>query len=315
MQKSIFIVSYISNETEFISMLGLVNRAYNLCGKINGTVKSIIFAESDYEVDKIIYSGSDEVQVFTVSRILEDFQVNLLDNIFRKNRPYAILAINSHWSRSILPRLAARLDAGLTADCIKIEIDQDGLLRQIRPAKEKSTLATIVSPYTVPQMATVQDGIYQLLNMDCNRKGKIIRKFYKLPDIECQRIMHKYERKIERQSKIVIAIGRGINTKQNLVYVERLAILLNADIVVTRPLIENGWFDKTHLVGMSGKTVSPSIYIAIGISGAVQHMMGVNKADIIIAINNDKNAMIFDYASYGIVGDSGLILQKIIKKI
>jgi len=230
-------------------------------------------------------------------------------------KPEIILGAATSWGRTLLPYIAAKLHTGLTADCTSLDIDpRDGKLIQIRPAIGGNIMATIKTR-TLPQMASVRPNLFSP-HLDTSRQGKmeIIKdpKIYATDFLENKIIIQKNQKELTA-SKIVVSGGAGLKNKNDLELLSRLAEKLNAALGASRKLVERGLVSYPQQVGLSGKVVKPKIYIAAGISGAVQHLAGMQTSQIIIAINKDKYAPIFKVADIGIVSDACSTLEQITK--
>jgi electron transfer flavoprotein alpha subunit len=225
--------------------------------------------------------------------------------------------------RSFIPRVAAVLGTGLTADCTGLEIDlKDRLLLQTRPTFGGNIMATIITQTGRPQMATVRPRTFkatppapvakklgQIINIDL-KKEQVTSKTKLLNFIEDVTQHVKLE-----EADIIVTGGRGLGKKENLKIIEELAVALGAAVGASRPLVDEGWIPYSHQVGQSGKTVTPKLYIACGVSGAFQHLVGMQTAECILAINTDPKAPIFDVATYGIVGDLFTVIPMLIAKV
>jgi electron transfer flavoprotein alpha subunit len=222
--------------------------------------------------------------------------------------------------RSFIPRVAAKLRTGLTADCTSLAVDKDtGNLLQIRPAFSGNIMATIFCPNNRPQMATVRPRVMKRGQYDEGRTGEIID--VNADDISSRtRVLDTIKEVSEltvnlQEADIIVSGGRGLGDPKGFKLLVELAELLGGAIGSSRAAVDSGWIPYSHQVGQTGKTVCPKIYIACGISGAVQHLVGMQSSDIIIAINKNPEAPIFNVATYGIVGDLYEIIPLLIKKI
>ncbi|WP_163339701.1 electron transfer flavoprotein subunit alpha [Desulfopila sp. IMCC35008] len=245
----------------------------------------------------------------------------ILTDLIKENKPEIVLAGATAIGRSFVPAVAITLNAGLTADCTALELRQeDGALLQTRPAFGGNIMATIVCPSHRPQMATVRPKVMKALDFDDTRIGEIV-------DVE---ILSKWlDTKIEvvesvvseetnvniQESDILISGGRGLESEKGFELISQLADVMDGNVSASRAVVDAGWIPYPHQVGQTGKTVAPKLYIACGISGAVQHVAGMQSSEMIVAINRDQNAPIFDVADYGLVGDINEILPKLIRKI
>ncbi len=234
-------------------------------------------------------------------------------------RPDVVLAAATTAGRTLMPHVAAKLGTGLTADCTGLDIDtEERLLLQTRPAIGGNVMATIKTPEARPQMATVRPKSARPLPQDPRREGDVI---VRTP--VCAGAQLAGERLLEfvrdtsqevsvQDAEIVVAGGKGLKSRDNFRMVEELAGLLGAAIGATRDVVDLGWVGYPHQIGLSGKTVSPRLYIAIGLSGTIQHLAGMQTSETIVAINKDKDAQIFRVADYGIVGDLFEVVPELI---
>ncbi len=283
----------------------------------------ILGADFDDQLEEFSLYGPDEI-FYVKSPILKhyysDLYVQALTEIINENKPEIILIGATPTGRDFTPRIAKRLNAGLTADCTGLEIDQTTRnLLQTRPTFGGTLMATIRTPNSRPQMATVRPGIF---NSPEKKKGKTrIRKIdYNFQEKD---LVTKIVRVIEREKNsvnledalIVVAGGRGVGSKENFKIIEDLAEVLGAELGGSRVTVELNWLDQDRQIGQTGKTVSPKLYIACGISGAIQHLVGMQNSEIIVAINKDRNAPIFNVAHYGIVGDLDEIVPLLIEEL
>jgi len=271
---------------------------------------------------ELIAHGADIVYVAD-DPALKDFNDDsysaVLTTLAALHKPEIILAGATAIGRSFFPKVAAKLYTGLTADCTVLDIDPEtGNLHQTRPAFGGNILATIVTPHHRPQMATVRHKVMKKAERNASRKGDIVEvKFTTAGDVRT-RVLKTVEEVSETvnisEADIIVAGGRGMGTAKNFHLLEELAKTLGGAVGATRGAVDEGWIPYSHQVGQTGKTVCPKLYIAAGISGAIQHLAGMQSSDVIIAINKDPNAPIFSVATYGIVGDALEVLPLMISK-
>jgi len=234
---------------------------------------------------------------------------SVVTGIISKYKPNIVLYPATINGRDLAPRVAATLELGLTADCTGLSI-KDGLLLQTRPAFGGNIMADIICPTTRPQMATVRPNVMEVALIQDNDNAEIIEVPVKV-DLQSLKVKTKeiisgtaFECGIPVcEADTIVSGGRGVGSKENFKLIEDLANVLNAAVGASRAAVDLGWIPKTQQVGQSGNTVSPKIYIACGISGTIQHLVGMKSSDIIIAINKDPGAPIFQFANYGIIGD------------
>lgn len=268
-----------------------------------------------YGADKVFVADAPQLADFT-----DEAYGNILFDLIKAQKPEIVLAGATAIGRSFIPRVATMAGAGLTADCTRLAIADDGGLLQTRPAFGGNIMATIVCPDTRPQMATVRPLVMQALEKDENRTGEIIAIEPEMSTMETlvrvlESVVVDEDRIKLNEAEVVVAGGRGLDNAKGFEMVRELADLLGGAVAASRAAVDSGWIPYQHQVGQTGKTVAPSLYICCGISGAIQHIVGMQSADTIIAINRDPNAPIFDVATYGIVGDVNEILPKLIDTI
>ncbi len=287
--------------------LSVVILGHNLTDAVNDL--------ATYPVDKIYVYEAPELEVYDAERYCR-----VLTDVTRELKPEIFLAGATTTGRSFMSGVAINLYTGLTADCTGLEIGEDGLLHQTRPAYGGNIMATILCPYTRPQMATVRHKVFPTSEKRCEGKAEIINLNPK-PNLFTSRsqfiefIEHVGEKVNLVDADIIVSGGRGLGAPENFSVIRELADELGAAVGASRAAVDAGWIPYAHQVGQTGKTVCPKIYIACGISGAVQHLAGMGSSDTIIAINKDPNAPIFSVADFGFVGDLMEIVPALTKKI
>lgn len=256
-----------------------------------------------------------------LNRYTTDAFTNTLCAVISREHPSVFLLGATTHGRELAPRIAARLRLGLTADCTDLNIDGEGQLVQTRPAFGGNIMASIISPYTRPQMATVRPNVFTPNEPDSSRKGEaedfkvtVLSSSIKTKSLSIERLSDDRETGIE-DAEIIVSAGKGCQKKENLKLIKELADLLGGVTAGSRAIVELDWIPHTRQVGQSGHTVGPELYIAVGISGAVQHLVGMSSARTVIAINKDPGAPIFKVADLGIVGDAMEVLPALIKSI
>lgn len=274
--------------------------------------------------DGLIAAGADTVLLAEhplLEQFREDIYAGVLEAVIRERKPEVVLAGATAIGRSVIPYVATAIDAGLTADCTRLEIrDEDGMLLQTRPAFGGNIMATIECPHTRPQMATVRPKVMAPAQPDPSRKGEVIQVF--IPQdllhskVEVLETVTNTEDQVNIQEiETLVAGGRGLDSAKGFALLRELANELGGAVAASRAAVDSGWIPYPHQVGQTGKTVSPKLYIACGISGAVQHAVGMQSAEIVVAINRDKSAPIFDIATYGVVGDLYEVVPVLIKRL
>ena len=301
----------------------LVGKAKELATVINHPVYVLAIGYNlDLNVKEILSYGVDKVFVYDNEK-LKDFDVETYTNCFadfiNTNKPSSILVGATNIGRSLAPRVAARFHTGLTADCTKLEMKENTDLVQIRPAFGGNIMAQIVNPNNRPQFATVRYKVFSAPEKSNNIKGEVVKVEIQNEWLNTHTTILDIEEKPKEldisESEVIVAVGRGLKSKDDLKMVYELADLLNANVACSRPMVESGMFDAKHQIGLSGKTVKPKLIITLGISGTVQFTSGMKSSDTIIAINNDPNAQIFNIANYGIVADMYEVVPKLIEMI
>jgi electron transfer flavoprotein alpha subunit len=281
---------------------------------------------------KLKHYGADKVYLVE-HPLLHVYQTNsfakVLCELISKHKPQIVLYGATIAGRDLAPRIASAMKAGLTADCTDLQIGDHttaadkklhkNLLFQIRPAFGGNIIATIINPQRWPQMATVREGVMLPPEPDIKRRGEIVTENIKLTqqDLPLEILAeHKRPKKVNlKAARIIVAGGAGVGSKENFKLVWDLANCLGAAPAATRAAVDLGFIDSDHQVGQTGTTVRPALYIAVGISGAIQHQAGMSQSQKIIAINNDPDAPIFGIAHYKIIGDLNVVVPKMIKAI
>ncbi len=272
----------------------------------------------------LIGHGADIVYLADHAELQEfrdDSYSQVTSAVIAKYKPEIVLAGATAIGRSFIPGVATVLNAGLTADCTKLEIrEEDGALLQTRPAFGGNIMATIVSESTRPQMATVRPKVMKELVFDAARTGTIVEVSPTEEQLQ-SRVQVLESVVVEagsvniQEADILVSGGRGLENAKGFELIRELAETMGAKVSASRAVVDAGWIPYPHQVGQTGKTVAPKLYIACGISGAVQHVAGMQSAETIVAINRDEHATIFDVADFGIVGDLFEIIPKLIRKI
>ncbi len=299
----------------------LLGKGRMLANRLNEPLLCVILGKSVKQVNELLFYGADEVHYFendhlelfnceTYSKIISDFIKNLKPSIFLIGATLS--------GRELGPRIAARVRTGLTADCTGLKITDDGLLLQTRPAFGGNIMASIICPNTRPQMATIRPKIMRK-PVKIIREGKLIHHKVNLKFLE-SRIKILDEIKFDNHHNIenadvIISGGMGLGKKEGFETLEELANELNGVVAASRPTVDAGWADYSIQVGMSGKVVQPKLYIACGISGAVQHRVGMETSNIVVAINKNEQAPIFEIADFGIVADLYDVIPELIKNL
>ncbi len=273
--------------------------------------------------DELLSYGVDQVWMIDnpgIGDFDEDVQAELVTQIILEKRPGIFLGGGTVVGRSLLPRVAARILTGLTADCTELTVDPaTKFLRQTRPAFGGNIMATILTQNHRPQMATVRHKVMKPAEKVPAPAGKVIELSHiPIPQSKLE-FLEFVEEKTSTvnlvEADVIVSGGRGIKDPKNFELIERLALATGGAVGASRAAVDAGWIPYSHQVGQTGKTVKPKVYIACGISGAIQHLAGMKGSDMIIAINSDANAPIFDVANYGIVGDLFQVIPELIRRL
>lgn len=312
----------------------LIGKAKELASDLGTDVTAVLLGSGIRGLaDELGEYGADKVIVVD-NPVLETYRTEpyaqALTAVINEYKPEIMLVGATAIGRDLGPTVSARVATGLTADCTKLEIGDFPLtpvpgkedqqkhnqLLMTRPAFGGNTIATIACPDNRPQMATVRPGVMQKLPKEEGRRAEVI---------EFNPTFEENDRYVEilnvvkavgnvkniMDAKVLVSGGRGVGSKENFKQLEELAEVFNGMVSCSRAVVENGWLPQDYQVGQTGKTVRPQIYFAIGISGAIQHVAGMEEADLIVAINKDEDAPIFDVADYGLVGDLNKIVPQL----
>lgn len=291
----------------------LLGEGRKLADALDVKLCALLLGDNVSELQNELYElGADKVYL-AQSPLLKDYTTDaysiVISDMIKEFSPEIVLYGATHIGRDLGARIAARADTGLTADCTALEIDPETkLLLQTRPAFGGNLMATIICKEHRPQMSTVRPGVMDKAQRVIGRRGELI--VYDVT-LTPEQVRTSVVKKVKSQNtaialedaEVIVSGGRGLGSPEGFKLLEKLAEKLGGVVGASRAAVDNGWIDKSHQVGQTGKTVKPKIYIACGISGAIQHTVGMQDASVIIAINRDKNAPIFSVATYGIVGD------------
>lgn len=302
--------------------LELLGKARELAKNIDVNVTGVLLGHNIEHLGKeLIAYGADEVLLMD-KEWLNDFNDHIYGEVMveliEEEKPEIVLIGATSKGRSLAPHISSTVRTGLTADCTSLDMDEEErLLIQTRPAFGGNLMAEIVCPNTRPQMATVRPKVFKPLEADYNRPGKIINL-----NMEPVQGFVKLIKNIDNEeglnlsdADIIVGVGKGIGSVKNIRLAQELADALGGTLGSSRPVVDTGWLPYSRQVGQTGKTVAPKIYIACGISGAIQHLAGLADIETVIAINSDPDAPIFKIANYGIEGDVREILPLLTEKI
>lgn len=305
--------------------LELIGKARDLASQLGGQVVAVLLGHGTQALAaELVAFGADRVLIADDPRLQDyttEYYTQALCAAVKEIAPRILLIGATAIGRDLGPRVAARLHTGLTADCTKLEIRKDdGEFLMTRPAFGGNLMATIICPEHRPQMATVRPGVMVRALRDDSRQGDIASFDPMLEDnarcVTVEDIARKATHKVDIQAaKVLVAGGRGVGSAENFKLLEDLAQALGGEVAVSRAAVDAGWQPKERQVGQTGKTVRPTLYFACGISGAIQHLAGMEESDYIIAINKDPDAPIFSAADVGIVGDLFDIVPRLTAEI
>ena len=294
---------------------------------IGSGVKGLVDQLAEYGADKVIVVDDPELKEYRTEPY-----AHALASVINEYKPEIVLVGATAIGRDLGPRVSARVATGLTADCTVLEIgdfpinpvpnqeQKHNQLLMTRPAFGGNTIATIACPDNRPQMATVRPGVMQKIDPIAGAKAEVIEynpgftpnnKYVEILDV----VKELSDTVDIMDAKILVSGGRGVGSAENFKILQDLADVIGGTVSCSRAVVDNGWLPKELQVGQTGKTVRPNVYFAIGISGAIQHTAGMEESDIIVAINKDETAPIFDVADYGIVGDLNKIVPKLTQEL
>jgi len=310
----------------------LHNISYELLGKgreiadqLKVELAAVIMGDNiTAHAESLIKAGADKVYVIDNPMLKyfdDEAYAGALAQLAEQFKPEIIWTGATAVGRAFFPRVSIKLNAGLTADCTAFELDLENRnVFQIRPAFGGNLMAKIITPEKRPQMSTARYKVFKAIPLDENRKGEIIKPEIKFDSIKVRAKMIEFIEELETtvniaEADIIVSGGRAIGSADNFKIIKDLAQALGGAVGSSRAAVDSGWIPYSHQVGQTGKTVSPKLYIACGISGAIQHLAGMQGSDIIIAINKDPEAPIFSRAKFGIVGDVFEILPALTERV
>ncbi|MFA7572508.1 MAG: electron transfer flavoprotein subunit alpha [Lutispora sp.] len=305
--------------------LELLGEGRKLADKLGVELSAVLLGhEIDNICEELIHYGADKV-IYANHKLLQNYTTDgytkVITNLVNEKKPEILIIGATNIGRDLAPRISARLNTGLTADCTKLDIDEEQrILLQTRPAFGGNIMATIITPKHRPQMSTVRPGVMKKLEIDMSRKG--IVENVKI-DLKQEDIRVNVEEIVKSAKQIVnlvdahyiVSGGRGLGNPEGFKLIKELADALGGVVGSSRAAVDSGWISQDHQVGQTGKTVRPIVYIACGISGAIQHLAGMQNSDCIIAINKNPDAPIFSVADYGIVGDLYKVVPMLIEEV
>lgn len=310
--------------------LELIGKGKELSKELNTTVTAVLLGKDmKDEAKRLCYAGADKV-IYVDNDLLDIYMtepyVYTMNQLIATKKPEIVLYGATAIGRDMAPRVSARVHTGLTADCTGLAVEADDTeaeklnLMMTRPAFGGNIMATIACPNHRPQMATVRPGVMQVAKYSEENPVNVEEYKIEIPK-ECKNVEILDVTKIIQQrmnieeANVLVSGGRGMHGPENYPMLEELADLLGGTISASRAAVDAGWVPKDRQVGQTGKTVRPNLYIACGISGAIQHLAGMEESDFIIAINKDETAPIFDVADVGIVGDIFQVIPLLIEEL
>jgi electron transfer flavoprotein alpha subunit len=331
--KNVFVYCEIEDSTVADVSLELLTKGKSLAQKLNVKLEAIAIGSnlnsiesqiSKYGVDVIHIADDKRLSPFTTLP-----HASIVCKLIEENQPQIVLFGASSVGRDLAPRVASERKCGLTADCTSLEIGDHyvkkddktykDLLYQIRPAFGGNIIATIINPDMHPQMATVREGVMKMEILDQNYKSEIKKLDISKYATDTDFVVEIIDRHIEKSkvnikgASIIISGGYGVGSKENFQLLYKLAAVLGGEVGGSRAAVDAGYIEHERQIGQTGVTVRPKLYIACGISGAVQHRVGMDKSAMIVSINNDPNAPITNIADYNITGDLNVVIPKLIK--
>ena len=303
----------------------LLGKAKELAKALNTTVSAVLCGHNVASLaDELGEYGADTVVLIddpALSEYTTEPYAQAMFGVIDYFKPEIVLYGATTIGRDLAPRVSARVHTGLTADCTRLEIDPEtGRLLMTRPAFGGNLMATIICPDFRPQMATVRPGVMQRAERVEGRRARVLPFNLKIEHNDCfvevLDVIKKMNETVDiSEAKILVSGGRGMGSKENFRMLYDLADALGGRVAASRAAVDAGWADKEMQVGQTGRTVRPKLYIAVGISGAIQHLAGMEESEVIIAINRDETAPIFNVADYGVVGDLGKVVPMLTEKI
>ncbi|MDD3222571.1 MAG: electron transfer flavoprotein subunit alpha/FixB family protein [Clostridia bacterium] len=320
MSKNVYVVAEQRDGKIMKVSYELVGKARELADALGQDVVAVLLGSGVEAVaGDLAKSGADKVIVVDNPMLAEyvtEPYAKAVTAVIKANDPEIVLFGASSIGRDLAPRVSARIHTGLTADCTKLEIDEETkLLNMTRPAFGGNIMATIICADFRPQMATVRPGVMQALEA-CDKVGTV-EKFDVAFDaadmnVEICEVVKTDKKSVDiTEAKILVSGGRGVGSAEGFDKIKALAEVLGGEVASSRACVDNGWIDKDRQVGQTGKTVRPDLYVACGISGAIQHAAGMEESEFIVAINKEESAPIFGLCDLGIVGDLNKIVPKL----
>jgi electron transfer flavoprotein alpha subunit/NAD-dependent dihydropyrimidine dehydrogenase PreA subunit len=303
--------------------LELLGKAQELGAALSQSVSAVLLGDGVEGLTGTLIEYGAETVYLVEHQGLRDFRTNAytqaLEELVKQYKPNILLMGATHLGRDLAPRVSRRVEVGLTADCTELSIDpEERILLQTRPAFGGNVMATIANRYSRPQMATVRPGVMEPVKKP-GAKGKAVKHEASLTEKEIgtkvlELVREKKKRANLSEAKVIVAGGRGVGDAEGFKTLEELAAVLGGELAGTRVAVEEGWIPADRQVGQTGQSVRPELYVACGISGAIQHRAGMMNSRYIIAVNKDPRAPIFQVADWGIVGDLHEVVPEMIQQ-
>jgi len=303
--------------------LELLGKAQELGTALGQSVSALLLGNGVAGLAQTLIEYGAETVYLVEHKVLKDFRTNAytkaLEELVKQYKPNILLMGATHLGRDLAPRVSRRVEVGLTADCTELSVDpQEGILLQTRPAFGGNVMATIANRYSRPQMATVRPGVMEAVRKP-DTKGRVIKHDASLTEDEIgtkvlELVREKKKRANLSEAKVIVAGGRGVGDAAGFKILEELAAVLGGEMAGTRVAVEAGWIPADRQVGQTGQSVRPELYVACGVSGAIQHRAGMMNSRYIIAVNKDPRAPIFQVADWGIVGDLHEVVPEMIQQ-
>ena len=301
----------------------LVSKGRELADNLECCVRALVLGhDMKDDLNELIHLGADEVILVDEKELavfMTEPYTKAMVQVVLDRKPDVILVGASTIGRDLAPRVSARINTGLTADCTSLEVDEETKnMLMTRPAFGGNIMATIICPEHRPQMSTVRPGVMTLAEPNTDRIGVISKVPVKFEttdmNIEILEVVKETKQKANiEDANVLVSGGRGVGNPDKMKSLESLALRLGGTVSASRAVVDAGWIDRNNQVGQTGKTVRPDLYIACGISGAIQHLAGMEESEFIVAINKDETAPIFDAADLSIVGDVHKIIPELMK--
>jgi electron transfer flavoprotein alpha subunit len=304
--------------------LELLGKARELAAPLKQGVSALLLGYRVSGLAKTLIEYGAQIVYLAEHKALEAYRTNayttVIEGLVKAHKPNILLMGATHVGRDLAPRVSRRVEVGLTADCTELTIDpEEGILLQTRPAFGGNVMATIANRYSRPQMATVRPGVMEATRQP-GAKGKVVKHKVSLKEKEIGTKVLELVREKKKsvnlsEAKVIVAGGRGVGDAKGFKVLETLATLLGGETAGTRVAVEEGWISADRQIGQTGQSVRPELYIACGISGAIQHRAGIMNSRYIVAVNKDPRAPIFQVADWGIVGDLQDVVPELINAL